>query len=173
MSVAPIEVHIVPATAEHQEFLWEMLYLSLHAEPGQEPFTRDIVRQPALSKYVEDWGRLDDAGFVALAQEDQSAELKPVGAVTSRFFTNANKSYGYVADDIPELSLAIVPDYRGANIGTALMFALLDELRQRECSGVSLSVSPGNPALRLYERFGFREVGMEGTSLTMLLRWDI
>ncbi|WP_411345979.1 GNAT family N-acetyltransferase [Paenibacillus sp. WLX1005] len=172
MSVTPIEVHIVPATAEHQEFLWEMLYLSLYAEPGQEPFAREIVHQPGLSKYVEHWGRTGDAGFIALVQEEHSTDMQPIGAVTSRFFTNDNKSYGYVADDIPELSLAIVPGYRGAHIGTSLVFALLDELRRRKYPGVSLSVSPGNPALRLYERFGFREVGVEGTSLTMLLRWD-
>ena len=34
---------------------------------------------------------------------------------------------------------------------------------------ISLSVDPNNPAMKLYKRFGFKEVGMEGTSITMIV----
>ncbi|MCM3208544.1 MULTISPECIES: GNAT family N-acetyltransferase [Paenibacillus] len=48
------------------------------------------------------------------------------------------------------------------------MQAALDEARQRGIQAVSLSVDPNNAAIRLYRRFGFEEIGMCGTSITML-----
>ena len=84
-------------------------------------------------------------------------------------FQGDSRGYGYVADDVPELSMAILPDYRGQGIGTQLISHMLDYTKGKYAS-VSLSVSPNNPARRLYERFGFKLVGTEGTSIVMQ-RW--
>jgi hypothetical protein len=50
-------------------------------------------------------------------------------------------------------------------------FALLSRLFQQE-SGVTLSVSPDNPALRLYRRLGFEVVDRRAGSQVMLLARD-
>ena len=107
---------------------------------------------------MHDWGQPDDIGVIALADE------KPIGAVWLRQI----KAYGYVDDKTPELSIAVLPDYRGQGIGTRLMQELLATVRS-QCAALSLSVSIDNPALRLYQRLGFEIVVMQGNSVTMKL----
>ena len=127
------------------------------------PFLRDMLRHayywrwgspesiPA-SRYVAGWGRHGDAGLVALD------EGFPVGAAWYRLFRSAAPGYGFVDEQTPELTIAVVPSRRGYGFGERLLSALLDEARRQGFEAVSLSVERGNPAQRLYERFGFRPV---------------
>ncbi len=58
------------------------------------------------------------------------------------------------------LSVAVHPDFRGRGIGRALVEAALDRLRRAGAGCVKLEVRPTNiPAVRLYEKLGFRRVG--------------
>lgn len=151
-------------TADDQAFLWETLYLSLYVREGEKPFDREVVNEPHLAKYVEDWGQDGDVGYIAINDQQQ-----PIGAVTARVLPADNQGYGYIDDVTPELGLAVLDEYRGQGVGTALMQALLTELRQQQIAQVSLSVDPSNPVVHLYERLGFQEVGVVGTSITMVL----
>lgn len=151
-------------TADDQAFLWETLYLSLYVREGEKPFDREVVNEPHLAKYVEDWGQAGDVGYIAINHQQQ-----PIGAVTARVLPADNQGYGYIDDVTPELGLAVLDEYRGQGVGTALMQALLTELRQQQIAQVSLSVDPSNPVVRLYERLGFQEVSVVGTSITMVL----
>lgn len=152
------------ATAQDVAFLWDMLFESLYAPEGQEPFSREILQEPHLAKYVKGWGRPGDIGYIAVNKEGQA-----VGSITARLYDEANKGFGYVADDIPELGMAILSEYRGHGLGKSLMTALFDALKEAGVKQVSLSVDPGNTAaVKLYERFGFVEVGVVGTSITMI-----
>ncbi|NJK64878.1 MAG: GNAT family N-acetyltransferase, partial [Synechococcaceae cyanobacterium SM2_3_1] len=94
-----------------------------------------------------------------------AATSQPVGAVWLRLMVGENKGYGYIDDNTPELYIAILPEYRGQGIGTQL----LSHLFNSECwsPSISLSVSVGNSAVRLYERFGFTVVGKSCDSMTM------
>ncbi|GAF06111.1 acetyltransferase [Paenibacillus pini JCM 16418] len=144
-------------------FLWEMLYESMYVPEGHEPLSRDILQDPHISKYMEGWGRKGDYGLVAIS------EGKPVGSITIRYLSEDNKGYGYVSDDIPELGMAISQNYRGQGIGSALLHRLFEDLRSKNVTKVSLSVDPNNrAAMKLYRKFGFHKVGMEGTSITMV-----
>ena len=151
-----------PLTNQDEPFLWDMLYLAIFVPEGTPPPSRDILKAPDIAKYVESWGQEGDSGLIAI--ENQT--LKPLGAVWLRKFTENNKSYGYVADDIPELGMAILPEYRGKGIGTRLLGDLIAATPQ--IPAISLSVDPDNAARKLYERFGFQMVGTSGTSITML-----
>jgi ribosomal protein S18 acetylase RimI-like enzyme len=145
-------------------FVWDMLYESLFVPEGAKPFDREILQDPAIAKYAEGWGRTGDIGFIAVTDDGQ-----PMGTITARFFTEDNQGFGFVAADIPELGMALSPVYRGLRIGTALMEALFEGLRQKGIAKISLSVDPGNKAaVKLYRRFGFEEVGAVGTSITMV-----
>ena len=106
--------------------------------------------------YVDDWGRTGDLGVIADGD---------VGAAWVRLFTKDLHGYGFVAPHVPELSIGVVKDARGRGVGTALLGELLSHV-----GPVSLSVDTENPAVRLYERFGFVRVGFVGTSWTMQ-RW--
>jgi ribosomal protein S18 acetylase RimI-like enzyme len=156
------EFTIRPVTEGDVPFLWDMLYESIHTPEGAQLPAKDIVHHPSLSKYVDHWGREGDAGFVAI-----DASGQPIGSVTIRLFPEADKGYGFVDEETPELGTAILKEYRGKGIGTALMRTMMEEAKHRGIQAISLSVDPGNPAVRLYRRFGFREIGMEGTSVTM------
>ncbi len=144
-------------------FLWEMLYQSMYVGEGEPAFERTILEEPSVRKYLEGWGRAGDLGYIA-----EKTDGTPLGSVTARYFTADHRGYGFVAVDVPELGMALMPDSRGMGIGTALLEALLRGLQERGAERVSLSVDPRNEAAKkLYQRFGFETVGREGTSLTM------
>jgi len=158
----PMEAPIVrKAAAEDEPFLREMLYHSLFVPEGEKPFSRTILQDPAVSKYIEGWGRTGDIGYIALIRD------VPVGSATARFFSRKNPGYGFIDESIPELGMAVLPEYRGRGIGTLLLRTLMQSLSDRGIGAVSLSVDVRNPAERLYERFGFYEVGITGRSITI------
>jgi ribosomal protein S18 acetylase RimI-like enzyme len=148
-------------TSADQSLLWEMLYLSLFVPEGNEPFERSILKQPDISKYVDGWGRADDFGFVAVDEMNQ-----PLGAIWLRLLSRNEKGYGYVDDFTPELGMAVFPEYRGLGIGTSLLKHLIESVEMRY-EQISLSVGRENPALRLYQRFGFEVIAEDENSLTM------
>ena len=77
----------------------------------------------------------------------------------------------YVArwlDEIRIVDIALLPEYRNAGIGTALLRDLLAE-GARAGKPVSIHVERFNPALRLYERLGFTSIADKGVYL--LLEW--
>ena len=150
-----------------EQFLWEMLYAALHVPEGHAPFPKEIVWEPDIAKYVRHWGKEGDAGFIAV---DALTSL-PVGAAWVRMFTAENRGYGYVDDETPELSMAVLPEYRAQGIGTDLLSHLIEDVRLQH-RGLSLSVSSDNPAVHLYERLGFEVVGRNRGSLTMKKEFD-
>jgi ribosomal protein S18 acetylase RimI-like enzyme len=155
-------------TLADEHFLWEMLYIALYVPPGEAPFPKEIVREPEISKYVRHWGNRGDTGFVAV----DASSLLPIGAAWVRVFTAGNKGYGYIDDETPELSIAVLPEFRVKGIGTDLLRHLIEEVRLRH-RALSLSVSSDNPALRLYQRLGFVIVARSGSSLTMKKQLDV
>ena len=153
---------IRPLTQADEPFLWQMLYQALCVPPGADPFPPEIINEPEIARYVRQWGRDGDAGFVAIDETTR----QPFGAAWMRLFTAADKGYGYVDDQTPELSVALFSEYRNLGIGTELLNYLIEAARER-WPGLSLSVSTDNPAIRLYERLGFEVISESGSSLTM------
>jgi ribosomal protein S18 acetylase RimI-like enzyme len=150
-------------TPADQPFLWEMLYQALYVPADEPPPPRDVIYQPDLARYVQDWGRAGDRGFLA----SDLATGEAIGAVWLRFLVGENQGYGYIDDQTPELGLAVLSEYRGQGIGTALLNALVAVVP----GSISLSVSADNPALRLYQRFGFAIVSeSHGTLILKRLR---
>lgn len=153
-----IEIHSV--TLADQSILREMLYQAIFVPPGEEPPSRDILNDPEIAHYAEDWGKEGDVGYKAVKDE------VVVGAAWLRLING----YGFIAEDIPELTIAVLPEYRGQGIGTDLLATLVDTAARRY-RGISLSVVGENPAINLYRRFGFEIVRPDGASYTMLLRF--
>lgn len=157
----PVTISIRPIRGGEEEFLREMLYHALYVLAGSEPFPRGIVDNPEIGRYVQSWGRAGDEALIAVDDSDQ----RPVGAIWMRLWAGADRGYGYVGDDIPELSMAVLPEYRGKGIGSALLTRLLEDAEGRFAC-ISLSVSTSNPAMGLYLRFGFESVAEAGDSVT-------
>lgn len=148
-------------------FLKRMLYEAFSWRPGSPVMPFDIaLADPAISRYVGNWARPGDAAVIAI----DTAEDVPIGAAWYRLFPQDNSGYGYVDSETPELSIGVDPHYRGHGAGRALLEALLKRAHSDGFRALSLSVEPDNRiAAGLYERLGFRRVGTNGDSLTMLI----
>ncbi|HEY9761807.1 MAG TPA: ACT domain-containing protein [Trichocoleus sp.] len=128
------------------DIVWQMLMHAAHEQ------SLDAVKdQPELTRYAAGWGRAGDMGVVALLGE------QPIGAAWLRLWQGDTQGYGFMSADIPELAIAVLPEYQNQGIGTQLMTRLLDNAREWY-SAVSLNVRADNPVVRLYERLGFVKV---------------
>ncbi|MBP7692260.1 MAG: GNAT family N-acetyltransferase [Anaerolineales bacterium] len=152
---------IRPLTKHDGELVRTFLYHALHVFTGRPPFPLEIVEQPELRRYFAGWGRPGDSGVAA------KQGVQAVGAVWLRLWTADDHGYGYVDEATPEISIAVLPDYRGRGIGSRLLARLLDQAQGR-WPAVSLSVARDNPAGRLYARLGFAVVAESGASQIMV-----
>jgi ribosomal protein S18 acetylase RimI-like enzyme len=125
----------------------------------------EALLRPDLAKYLSGWPWPDDLGVVA------SIDGRDVGAAWARRLTSASPGYGWVSDDIPELTIGVDPAVRGQGVGQALLDAIVLRVRAT-APALSLSVEDGNLAARaLYAKAGFVVVGRVGGSDTMLLEF--
>lgn len=144
------------------DFFLKMFHLSLYKPPGQEPFPFAIIHEPDLRKYYHDWGRAGDLAFLAREKTNR------IGMIWSRMFSKEKPGYGFVDEATPEFGLAVVQEWRGKGVGSKLLTHLIEELKKGSTQRLSLSVSKGNLAKNLYDRFGFQEVGFDGDAYTMV-----
>lgn len=158
------DVSIRTITPGDTEFLPEINYHMIHVPPGTQPPPREILYDPAVAKYWQAWGRAGDFGLIV---EDRTTGER-VGAAWMRLYSADNPPYGFIAEDIPEISIALLPGYRNRGIGAALIAELIKHAHGRY-PALSLSVVDSNPAMRLYKRMGFVQVSVDGHSVTMKL----
>lgn len=127
-----------------EDFLYEAIFVPDGFE-GELP--RSVIHDdPKCRAAFEGFGTLPD---------DRALVAEVVGACWVR----TTDGYGHIDSAIPSFSISIYRPYRGRGIGTAMMSRMLDELLEAGYTRASLSVQKENPALRLYERMGFRIVG--------------
>jgi len=139
-----------PIDDADQPFLRD-LYASVRAaELAQVPWPEQAKRQFldvqfALQHrhYLKNYGGAD----LLLIESDRV----PIGRV-----------YVYRAPgEIRLMEIALVGEWRGRGIGSALVGELIDEARIKNCE-LTLHVEPDNPAQRLYQRLGFRLIEHRG-----------
>lgn len=159
--------------ASESTLIFSFLTLAARMQESGEPIQK-ALGDLELTRYWQDWGRPGDLGLVA---ESDSVGF-PISCAWVRLFSREEAGADYVGEDIPELAIGTIPAARGLGVGTRILEALLN-LCEKRYSGVSLSVRLDNPAVRLYERLGFRRttefpiVNRVGTeSVIMLLRFD-
>jgi ribosomal protein S18 acetylase RimI-like enzyme len=147
---------------QDESFLGEMLYEAIYVPKGTLPPPVNIINKPELARYIKNWKIFDDLGFLAVDEKNH----KSIGAAWIRLMTKTEPGYGYVDDKTPELTLAILPEYRNLGIGSMLLALLLEEADSKY-KAVSLSVTRGNPAVKIYYRAGFKTIKTSDTSLIM------
>lgn len=133
------------------------------ATPGDQGFVVHMARHACV---IEGWPLPDPdddevlemlpvPGTVAILAEDRHGS--PVGAAWT-YTSSPPLRTDAAGAPLPELCIAVAPGHRGAGVGAALLDALFAELAQRFDS-MCTNVHVRNPARRLYERKGFRDVG--------------
>jgi ribosomal protein S18 acetylase RimI-like enzyme len=129
------------------EFLYQAIYVP---EGGQRP-SREIVRDdPNIFIYIKEFGeQAGDHGVVAEVN----------GQIIGAAWTRIIPAYGHVNDKTPELATSLLPPFRQYGIGTKLMKGLFGLLRKNGYKQISLSVQKNNPAVRFYQRLGYKITG--------------
>jgi ribosomal protein S18 acetylase RimI-like enzyme len=125
------------------------------------PSGDQVLADPRYARYLAGWPMRGDYGLIA--EQDG-----PVGAAWYRIFTEVTHGYGFVAEDVPELSIAVVTSRRRQGIGRRLLVELIEASVAQGHRALSLSVVGANPARRLYKSVGFVRVGQHGSSWTMI-----
>jgi ribosomal protein S18 acetylase RimI-like enzyme len=111
--------------------------------------------------YLAGWPRHGDFGLIA--EQDG-----PLGAAWYRTYTEMSHGYGFVADDVPELSIAVIASRRHEGIGRQLLVGLIEASVAHGHAALSLSVDIANPARALYESVGFQIVETRDSGMTMV-----
>jgi ribosomal-protein-alanine N-acetyltransferase len=115
-----------------------------------------------LTRYVDNWGRDGDVALIAHETGNR------VGAAWFRLFRASEPGYGFIDEQTPELSIAVVPSRRQHGVGKELLDALLESARSAGYAQVSLSVEKDSPAVAFYERNGFTATGESEGGLVMV-----
>ena len=156
------EIRCRPAGAEDFTFLATMLGEAAVWRPDKPtPTGPEVLADPRYAMYLAGWPREGDHGLVA--EQDG-----PLGAAWYRTYTDASHGHGFVSEDVPELSIAVVATRRREGIGRRLLVALIEASVSLGSPALSLSVNVGNPARHLYESVGFEPVERRERSWTMV-----
>ena len=134
-----------------------------------------MVARPPLKLMIEAM-RLDDVDEVQRIEQASFSTPWPPNAYRSELQTNRLASYliariddtivGYggmwlMVDEAHITTFAVHPAWRRQGIGERLLLAFLDLARDRHAREATLEVRLSNlPARRLYEKYGFRPVGL-------------
>ncbi len=129
--------------------LRDFLYEAIFIPEGVTPPPREIIEQPELRIYYENFGT-GKADHCLVAEDDG----RVVGAVWTRIMDD----YGHVDDETPSFAISLYKEYRGQGIGTKLMTGMLEELKRNGYTRASLAVQKANYAVKMYEKVGFKTV---------------
>lgn len=144
-----------PATAGDRPFLLELYAANRARELADAGWDESTMRV-----FLEQQFRAREAGWAASVPDHDDEVLlhgdRPVG----RLVVDRR------ADGIRVVDVALLPELHGRGTGTALLRQVLAEA-DRGGVPVTLHVVATNPAVRLYERLGFRTTGTGGVHLAM------
>ncbi|MCR4990359.1 MAG: GNAT family N-acetyltransferase [Lachnospiraceae bacterium] len=132
-------------TAILKDFLYEAIFIP----EGVTPPDRDIIENPDLRVYTDDFGtREGDNCLVA------DLDGRVIGAVWTRIMND----YGHVDDETPSFAISLYKECRGKGTGTKLMIKMLELLKSQGYKRASLAVQKANYAVRMYKKVGFKTV---------------
>lgn len=140
----------------------DFLYEAIFVPEGVSAPPREIIDQPELQVYVDGFGTKDsDFAFVA------DVDGKTVGAVWARIMND----YGHIDNDTPSFAISLYKEYRGKGIGTALMKAMLNRLKNAGYKQASLAVQKENYAVKMYKKVGFMIVDENDEEYIMICKF--
>jgi ribosomal protein S18 acetylase RimI-like enzyme len=156
--MVPSALSLRPATPADRDFLFR-LYASTREE--------ELAMVPWPSAAKEAFLRQQ---FEARTRDYESRFADGDNAIVLRDGTPVGQLWVQRGPELLRmLDVALLPEHRGAGLGTTLLRDLVAEARTRSVP-VRLFVLVNNPARRLYERLGFSPVGAAGVYQEMECR---
>jgi ribosomal protein S18 acetylase RimI-like enzyme len=155
-------------------------HVTIHRRPVEEadqPFLYELYASTRAEELaVTGWSPEQKAAFLRMQFDAQTAHYRTRYAGSEFSIVEADGVPAgrlYVArwaNEIRIVDIALVPRFRNRGIGTQLIGEVLAEGRE---SGkpVTIHVETFNPALRLYQRLGFR--AKEDKGVYLLLEWSL
>src|SRR5262245_39541903 len=142
-------------------------------EPGDLPFLAGLYASTRMEELAPvPWTDAEKAAFLKLQFDAQHAHYQEhfKGASFDVVLVEgrpAGRLYvGRWPREIRIVDISLVPEHRGQGLGTQILRGLFGE-GSAAGKPVSIHVERFNPALRLYERLGFRTVEDKGVYLLM------
>lgn len=133
--------------------LSDFLYEAIFQRYEDNLCPRDIINEPELKIFIEDFGKPDDLCLVA------EVAGKIIGAVWTRILCGNVKGFGNIDEYTPEFAISIYKEFRGRGIGTELMRSMLHLLKNKDYKQASLAVQKDNYAVAMYKKVGFKIIG--------------
>jgi GNAT superfamily N-acetyltransferase len=131
----------------------DMLVEAVNWSPEWKKKSRDrVLSTPRTAHYIVGWPRDTDLGVIAEASGER------IAAAWLRFLPAADPGYGFVASDVPELTIGVAVHWRGRGAGRALLRAIAGRARSVGIRQISLSVERKNFAQKLYISEGYQIV---------------
>ena len=149
---------------EEYVLLDDFLYDAIYIPEGVRAPAREIIREPELAVYIEDFGKRDDLCLIA------EAGGQIVGAVWTRILVGEIRGYGNVDEHTPEFAISVKKEFRQQGIGTRLMQEMLKLLGNRGYARASLSVNKENYACRMYRKLGFQVIKEQDEDYLMVVK---
>jgi len=131
------------------KLLSDFLYEAIFQRDENNRLPREIINQPEIKVFIDNFGKPDDYCFVA------EIEGKIVGAVWTRILAGEVKGFGNIDEHTPEFAISLYKEYRGKGIGTELMKSMLQLLKDKGYKRTSLAVQKDNYAVKMYQKVGF------------------
>ena len=138
------------------------------ATPEDEPFLLELYASTRLEE-LEPFGWDDNQKQAFIKMQFVVRERSYRG--DNRIILLNRRAIGRILVERSETTIllrdiALLPEYRHARIGSRLIQDLMNEARSAG-HAIRLHVVATSPAVRLYERLGFRRSGDEGAYLEM------
>lgn len=146
--------------------LEDFLYEAIFQRDEKNLLPREIIKEPELSVFIDEFGKADDHCLVAECNE------KIVGAVWTRIISGKVKGFGNIDDTTPEFAISLYKEYRNRGIGTSLMKAMLQLLKENGYKKTSLAVQKDNYAVRMYQSVGFEIIKELKEEYLMIYKLD-
>ena len=128
-----------------QDFLYEAIFIP----EGVAPPERNIIEQPELKLYYEDFGS---------GKADHCIVADDNGKVVGAAWTRIMNDYGHIDEETPSFAISLYREYRGQGYGTQLMKKMLELLSENGFRKASLAVQKANYAVKMYKNVGFEIV---------------
>lgn len=165
-----MSIELRAATNNDQSLIARALYAAWQwRHPWNEATFQDHLLARSPDSSVDDFGlREGDAGVIA--EEKTVSGPQFAGAAWYRFFAAAERRAGFVAEDVPELVVAVDAKVRRRGIRRRLITELMGLAVTRGVHALSLHVSSENiAAAALYRSLGFKGFrDYEGRGMVML-----
>lgn len=142
--------------------LEEFLYQAIFQRDTKKPIPRSVVNDPNINVYIRDFGNYP---------EDFCLCAETVAGIVGAVWIRNIKGFGSIDDQTPEFAISLLPDYRGYGIGTALMQAMIENLKTKSYSQTSLAVQKDNYALKMYLQVGFEIIDETAEEYIMRYRF--